>query len=100
MQDLKWVDTGLFWDKPEDVLFLRIFEDSFTRNQYFKKIKLHLSELNKIYDMNKEQLQLNLMNTLKSTHKKVKKGNKKSWKCLYVYVIKHLKQVSYIIKNC
>jgi hypothetical protein len=61
-----------------------------------------MTELNRLYNINKKQLLFNLINILKSTTKNVKKRKKeKSTQNFFIlkYVIKTLKQVIFIIKK-
>jgi hypothetical protein len=54
---------------------------------------MELTELIKLYNMNKKQLLLNIINILISTTKNVKKGEKKSAQNFFVlkYVVKRFK---------
>ena len=54
---------------------------------------MKLTEPIKLYNTNKKQLLLNLINILKSTTKSVKKGKKKVFKIFFIlkYIIESLK---------
>ena len=84
-----------FWEAKSRIFYFYTFSRTSRRKiNIFKKTKMELTELIKLYKANKKQLLLVLINILKFTTKNVKKGKKKkSAQNFFIlkYVIKSFK---------